>query len=302
MSNYLSAIVARSNQNNNISLMPSLPAMSAANAGMVQDFADENFFMDSSQKENGKSSLIPSSPERAEFSKKSPWDKSDENKPGKDFSTNELNHKNKVQIQPDIPQQIMPDTFKENIEAKDSNIINITPYITRHVERMIVNEKSRNDETDFMSANAKNYAGLTKKSEDYPDNLSVKNNQSNASEAKDGSFLNPQESAERMNDSRKRESNNNHKLKNEKSSLVKNTIGTPILPRINPVQAVADVSSQTRNRKNPPTPKLVIGKITVEILPPAAQPATKIITRVVQSPSTENYSKMNRLNFGLGQL
>lgn len=302
MSNYLSAIAARSNQNNNIPLMPPVPAMSDADAGLVQDFADQNFFMESSQKENGKSSLIPSSPERAEFNKKTPWDKSDENKPAEDFSINELNHKNKVQIQPDIPQQILPDTFKDNREAKDSTNINITPYITRHVERMIVNEKSRNDKIAFMSANAKNHAGLSKKSEDYPENLSVKNIQSNASEAKDGSFLNPLESAERMNDIRKRESNNNHKVKSEKTSLVKNTIGPPILPRINPVQAFADISSQARNRNNPPTPKLVIGKITVEILPPAAQPSTKIITRVVQSPSTENFSKMNRLNFGLGQL
>jgi hypothetical protein len=66
----------------------------------------------------------------------------------------------------------------------------------------------------------------------------------------------------------------------------------PPLP--NPVAPVA--------KGNRSAPKLVIGKISVEILPPAAPQPAKVVTRVVQAPSYSESSKTNKLRFGLGQL
>ena len=49
-------------------------------------------------------------------------------------------------------------------------------------------------------------------------------------------------------------------------------------------------------------PKVIIGKIVIEILPPIKAPTEKIIQRVAQTPSKDNFSKTNKLLFGLGQL
>jgi hypothetical protein len=57
-----------------------------------------------------------------------------------------------------------------------------------------------------------------------------------------------------------------------------------------------------RSKEHEAAPKFVIGKITVEMLPPKLPAPQKIITRVVQSPSKDGYSKSNKLIFGLGQL
>jgi len=57
-----------------------------------------------------------------------------------------------------------------------------------------------------------------------------------------------------------------------------------------------------QNKTNQPTPKLVIGKIVVEILPPIVPVTPKVITRVVPSSSKTGHHKSNKLIFGLGQL
>ncbi len=56
------------------------------------------------------------------------------------------------------------------------------------------------------------------------------------------------------------------------------------------------------DKKHQPAPKLMIGKITVEILPPATTVPPKIITRVVQQNIKPGPSKSNNLIFGLGQM
>ena len=57
-----------------------------------------------------------------------------------------------------------------------------------------------------------------------------------------------------------------------------------------------------QNKKQQTNPKLVIGKITVEILPPIATGPPKTITRVVSPSSKPTSSKSNKLIFGLGQM
>ena len=56
------------------------------------------------------------------------------------------------------------------------------------------------------------------------------------------------------------------------------------------------------NKKQQANPKLVIGKITVEILPPIATASPKTITKVVSQTSKPTSSKSNKLIFGLGQM
>ncbi|MEI6682111.1 MAG: hypothetical protein WCO44_05765 [Bacteroidota bacterium] len=74
-----------------------------------------------------------------------------------------------------------------------------------------------------------------------------------------------------------------------------------IMPR-EPSIPSREEKNNPREPKSETAPKLVIGKITVEIaLPPPTQPQ-KIITRVVQKSAEENHGNTNRLRFGLGQM
>jgi hypothetical protein len=72
--------------------------------------------------------------------------------------------------------------------------------------------------------------------------------------------------------------------------------------RITPNQPDDLNKKPVQNREHEAVPRLVIGKITVQILPPKLPAPQKIITKVVQSPSKDSYSKSNKLIFGLGQL
>lgn len=63
-----------------------------------------------------------------------------------------------------------------------------------------------------------------------------------------------------------------------------------------------DSRNVLRTITNEPSPKVVIGKIVIEILPPIKAPSEKIIQRVARTPSKDNFSKTNKLIFGLGQL
>lgn len=302
MSNYLSAIAERSNQSNNFPLMPSVPVMSTDNASLSQDFAVENFPFDSSQQKKDESGLIPSSPEQVVFKNSIVPDRINQ---GNQFSQNANTFNNSELIQAGIPAILPVVTKKDRFDSNDLQDNCIVSYITRHVERMIVNENNFTEEIHrYSSKKAKTETNSNENERDsaFPENLSAKNNHFKTSETKDGSVLNPPKSVEEFTEIKIRESIINPEIKQEKASTLKTISPNSFVPRITPVQFAPQNILTDSNRKNPATPKLVIGKITVEILPPAAQPATKILTRVVQTPSTENYSKMNRLNFGLGQL
>ncbi|NCA84379.1 MAG: hypothetical protein EOM83_02265 [Clostridia bacterium] len=63
-----------------------------------------------------------------------------------------------------------------------------------------------------------------------------------------------------------------------------------------------DKPIQVINKTKQPAPKLVVGKIIVEILPPIVPIPKKTLTRFVQPSSANSHSKSNKLSFGLGQL
>lgn len=85
-----------------------------------------------------------------------------------------------------------------------------------------------------------------------------------------------------------------------KSSQGKHTV-QEIMPRI-PESFSQDKQRSAAESKNETVPKLTIGKITVEIVPPPASQPQKVITRIVQKPADDNNGRMNRLGIGLGQL
>ncbi len=70
----------------------------------------------------------------------------------------------------------------------------------------------------------------------------------------------------------------------------------------NQLQPLQEVQMNVKTDVQPQAPKLVIGKITVEITQPAPPIQQKVFNRIVQEPAPSNYSKMNRLSFGLSQL
>ncbi len=84
-----------------------------------------------------------------------------------------------------------------------------------------------------------------------------------------------------------------------KTNNAEQMINNPKETRLNPVPpSLGSPASKTTKV----APKLVIGKISVEILPADVAKPTKIITRVVQAPTSSNSSKTNILSFGLGQM
>ena len=76
----------------------------------------------------------------------------------------------------------------------------------------------------------------------------------------------------------------------------------PVVVPITSTGQVPENDRPLRNKTNQSVPKLIIGKIIVEILPSKLPAPQKIITKVVQPPSKDSYSKSNKLIFGLRQL
>ncbi len=274
MSNYLANIASRSSQSDSISVMPSYTELRDIQP-QVSGF--ELFDETESPTESAKS------------------------------PDNSI-HKEQVQDNPDMffpdyPQQ-QPSVFFHNSEEIKTENKNALPYFTQHIERMIVedrefisektlqtgsdansNIKTNGIDTVFViskppKAEPGNDPGVEKFS--VPDDFTKVDNRSDRIKSEKKAILLP--------DVKSQSKGNLNEIKNS------------IRPaRLAPVEPVRDSNPQVK-KNNQAAPKLVIGKITVEIVPPVAQPAQKIITRVVQSPSNENHSKINRLSFGLGQL
>ncbi|MBD0255139.1 MAG: hypothetical protein ICV83_05425 [Cytophagales bacterium] len=72
----------------------------------------------------------------------------------------------------------------------------------------------------------------------------------------------------------------------------------PLRPPPEPAQS-PDAGGKKSNR---PVPSLVIGKITVEVLPAENPGKPKVVTRVVQATPAPQRAKPSKLSFGLGQL
>jgi len=275
MSNYLANIASRSSQSDSISVSPSYAAVE----DIVPQISGIEFF-------DGTESPTEST-----------------NPPDSSMP------KEQVQENPDMflikaPEQQISMLFHNSEEIKTENK-NALPYFTQHIERMIVEDREFIREKTLQSGLDAGYnianSGIDTVFEaskplivvpgknpivekaSPPDDFRMVDNPSDRIKSEKKAFIHPDVKPQ----------------SNEVLNKIKNSMRPT---RLAPVEPVRDSNPQVNRMNNQTAPKLVIGKITVEIVPPVAQPAPKIITRVVQSPSTENHSKINRLSFGLGQL
>lgn len=263
MSNYLSEIAARSIQSNNFSLIPTIHGQVESDQNILQDFTDIYSLTDNLN-QNSESFLTPSPPVHIVTGNSTFPEFKNENILHDHPYQKVLTQKNTERFQPNNPLQ-SPRVRTNDIEESKVFGENVElPYITRHVQRMIVNEKSEIN------------SSLIKDSKSF-------DNVNESTDSKKTSFIHPA-------------------VKPDSPKITNDIPNRLNLKYIIPAQLAMGDNRPTNIRNNQVTPKLVIGKITVEILPPPPHQAPKIITRVVQAPSTENHSKINRLSFGLGQL
>jgi hypothetical protein len=203
---------------------------------------------------------------------------------------------------PESAQQQPPRLFHNSEEIKLENIIEL-PYFTRHIDRMIVEERNIISEKSQQSGESSNHLNIGKVpliQENTLPNEVFRNSTLGESKISAKKLTPVEESFDEAKPVIKPVIPPAVKAE----SMVKTKeISKNLRPaRLSPAQPAPDNNSQVHRKNNQQAPKLVIGKITVEIVPPVVQPSTKIITRVVQSPPIENHSKINRLSFGLGQL
>lgn len=304
MSNYLAEISARSIQSNDFSLMPTTHGQVESDQNILQDFTEVNNLGDNLNQKS-ESFLIPSTPVQVVTGNTTLPEFGNEYILHDHLQQKVLTHKNTEQFLPNNPLQsprvrtndfTEPKVLEKNVEL---------PYITRHVQRMIVNEKSEINNEGLQSAKSTGNNILYKEHQaGYLENIQSKIMYGKTANGNDGSLLKDSKSFGNVNDTTdSKKTSIIHPAVKPDSSKITNDIPNILnLKYITPAQLAPGDNRPTNIRNNQVTPKLVIGKITVEIMPPPAQQASKIITRVVQAPSTENHSKINRLSFGLGQL
>jgi hypothetical protein len=282
MREYLLNIAARSSGNSPQEMLPSMAVFGAAQSGNVDDFSEEN----NNQEVAGQNQFVQQSMLLVQ----------------------------PVSIQP--AQQSLVLSRTENKEEGKS----IEPtYFSKHIER-VETEVESNPVKNNNSAtiNYKNEQLLRKKG---IEKIAVKHYESepglfNKSIAK----IAPEIKVAVKQESQKSGDNFNEAVQEEETISV-------IKPRINPLikdevqkenglkqsssriqrltpshQDIKPAGPVHRNQINQPAPKLVIGKIVVEILPPKLPVPQKVITRVVPPPANDGHSKSNKLIFGLRQL
>ena len=212
-------------------------------------------------------------------------------------------------------QPLQPVGRNENTEPGRNNVL---PYITAHTERLIIHEKISVDNQTFQTARGNNSDTV----QDHPIVQII-------SKATHSENLFPQTGYERsdsdhndilLSEDLKAVNNDDDKIKSGKIPVIAPPVKKELIDkndknlnwhipvRIMPTQLSlhkdkpVNDNSNNNNNSNAPKPRLVIGKIIVEVLPSAKPVPPKIITRTVESPSTANHSKISRLSFGFGQL
>lgn len=282
MSQYLSNIAGRSAGKNSMELLPANPVLYGNDSGFDQDLSEENNLQDSSlQNQHVPQGILP--------------------------------------VQPAAIQMVQQAFVLNNTEIKEP-VKNIEPtYFSKHIERVegeVENSPVKNNrpaaimdkvEEPFQQSvqehievrHYENEHGVVGKkvSKIIPE---IKGTE------KKKEVLTGDEISEAVQD--------NETIPVFKpwiNPLVKNKVQNEniLMPGISRIQRITPANKETepkglvhRNHPNQPVPKLVIGKITVEILPPKLPAPQKVITRVVPSSSNDSHSKSNKLSFGLRQL
>jgi hypothetical protein len=288
MSEYLLNIAARSAGNAANDLLPSTPVFNATDAEPINDFAEENNLQDS-------------------------------------VVQNQTVEQNIVQVQPVPLQKVQPAVILNRTEITEQQKNMETSYFSKHVER--------------VEAEAENSTVKTKPTETVSFKIEQPSEKTGAENAigvenaivkpvkKESAFVNktvskiiPEKKAIKKQPEEKEVDNISETFRADETISVKKQKINPavedenqkknkLLPTILPIERITPnepnqvnkISVQNK-KMNEAAPKLVIGKIIVQMLPPKLPVPQKVITRVVQSSSKPGFSKSNKLSFGLGQL
>jgi hypothetical protein len=201
-----------------------------------------------------------------------------------------------------------PKELHEHVEDASPGKSDEMPYFKKYIERLETGEKKGTTE-QIVNKNA--FLGFN----DYPTNTSLIKNQ-NAEDLKPV----PNYSLDPVlkNGARKSEFTNSRfsypepkLIHSENKTLLKPSFkeenltdnitreNSTSIKRLHPVQPL-NIPVNTRNNQS--APKLVIGKITVEVVQAERPTPAKVVNRVIQVPSDSNRASTNKLSFGLGQL
>jgi hypothetical protein len=282
MSQYLSNIAGRSAGKNSMELMPAIPVYYGSESAIDQDLSEENILQDSSlQNQNVPQGILP--------------------------------------VQPAAIQMVQQAFVLNNTEIKEP-VKNIEPtYFSKHIERVegeVENSPVKNNRPAAIKYNV-----------EEPFQQSVQEHKEVRLYENEPGFISKKVS-KIIPEIKGAENKKEFKTGDEITEAVQENETIPVFkPRINPlvkdkvqnknllkagnsrIQRITPANKDKqpagpvhRNHPNLPAPKLVIGKISVEILPPKLPVPQKVITRVVPSSSNDSHSKSNKLIFGLRQL
>lgn len=168
-------------------------------------------------------------------------------------------------------------------------------YFSKHIERLNTNEKNSPVIDEPLQQNIQ-------------DSIHFESNENVSSSAKKViSKMIPDKEDNETQELNKKSESAEQKIDNlspevEQQKKISPVINSYELTRITPSQPILEKSVPLNNKSKQEKPRLVIGKIIVEVLPPEKQAPPRVVTKVVQQSSDNNNSKINKLSFGLGQL
>jgi hypothetical protein len=288
MNQYLLNIAARSNGNVTNELLPSKQIFNAVDAGISEGFTEENNIQDSAlQNQFVHQSIVPAPlimPQKVQHA--DGLNKTETGMQERNIETSYLS-KHIERVTPE--EENTPAKIKaiETTSFKIDQASQITA-IENAVLKPDVNEPAFADKTVSKIIPEKK-ATNKKSAEKNPDDVSEADNLSETSHADEIRSVIKQ----KINPAVEEEDRKKNKLPPTNSRIERIIPNQPSHVNKRPVQ---------NNKANEAAPKLVIGKIIVEILPPKLPVPQKVITKVVQSPSKNSFSKSNKLSFGLGQM
>jgi hypothetical protein len=288
MSEYLLNIAARNMGSNSNELLPSATLLNITDTKMGEDFNENNDIqynaIQNQSFQEGIVSAQPLTPQKAQLN-----DVLNETEKGSTQKKTENSYFSKH------IERVAAE--KENEPLKNKAVETISFKIDEEASNNIVaNTGDKQNENEQIFANKSILKILPEKKE------TKKQTSKKTNKKPEGISLNENINTDKIIYSEKQiihPSDNRDEIKNEKITLSNNLRVERITPNL--PEQLSKILVQN-NKMNEATPKLVIGKITVEILPPKLPTPQKIITKVVQSPSKDSYSKSNKLIFGLGQL
>jgi hypothetical protein len=220
---------------------------------------------------------------------------------------------------PDYAEKSAVERKREKLHVEEQPTV--PSYITRHVERATVLEKENQDSNHSytrMPTERTNEAGkvdFNKSVQEFidpEDNKNVFSITERANSDNEKAETKFQKSRQQQYNTLKPSVPFKQQISLEKQRIVEPTdrkVSTEIpkktaerLSLVQPSQKQAESSMAANSKPNRHTPKLVIGKITVEVLPPEKPALPKIITRLIKNTPASEHSKPGKLSFGLGQL